>query len=149
MQKFGDLIASLILIFVGIWVTVKSVGMDVGTISEPKPGFFPFSGGVILTVLSMVLLFQAWRGRSVGTKAFGNLRRPAIIVTALLVYILFFEILGFVAVTVMLSVSVLYVLKTKWWVVIGFSLILAIGTYILFDRVLVVPLPSGILARLL
>ena len=149
MRKFADVISSLILIFISIWVIFKSIGMRVGTLSEPQAGFVPCLSGITLSVLSWILLFRALAGGSRDIEAFGNLRYPATVLSVLLVYTIFFEILGYIVVTVILSAFVLYILGTKWWVATILGLILSIGTYILFDRVLVLPLPSGILSGLL
>jgi putative tricarboxylic transport membrane protein len=130
-------------------VIFKSIGMHVGTVVEPQAGFIPLLCGIALSVLSLILLIQALVGGSRDTEAFGDLRHPATVLSVLLVYTIFFEILGYIVVTVILSAFVLYILETKWWVATILGLILSIGTYILFDRVLGVPLPSGILEGLL
>jgi putative tricarboxylic transport membrane protein len=148
MRQSGDVATSFILILIGIGVIVKSIGMHVGTATEPQTGFFPLLGGITLSILSLILLLQSLTGRSVGTKAFGNLSRPILIVVVMLIYTLLFEILGYVIVTLMLSIVVLCVLETKWWLAIGASLILTIASYILFDRLLAVSLPGGVLAKL-
>jgi hypothetical protein len=57
---------------------------------------------------------------------------------------------GYVISTIMLSAVVLRVLETKsWWVLAVVSLVLSIGSYLLFVRLLGVTLPNGILARFL
>ncbi len=148
MRKLGDLFAGFFFACVGIGVTIGALRLGLGRAVEPQPGFFPFLSGVALAVLSAVLLFEAWIGRSAGTQAFGNLWRPSMIVMGLVVYVLIFDLAGYIVATIVLSAIVLRVMETKKrWILAVMSLILAVGSYVLFDRVLGVLLPSGILAR--
>lgn len=148
MRNLGDIIASIVLLFVGIGATIGAIRLRVGTPTEPQPGFFPFLGGVILIGLSGVLLFQAWRRRSIGFQDFGKLWGPAAVVLGLVVYVATLEFLGYLIATTILAVMVLRVLGTKsLWVLIATSLILVIGSYVIFNRLLDVPLSSGILSK--
>ncbi len=150
MRKLGDFLASLVLIFIGAGVIIGAIKLRVGSATEPQPGFFPFVGGVLLIVLSSILLVQAWRGRSLGAKAFGELGRPILLISGMVVYIAIFDWVGYVLATIMLSAVILRILETRsWWVLTVVSLVLSVGSYILFDRLLGVTLPGGILANLL
>ena len=61
----------------------------------------------------------------------------------LLAYVLLFDPAGYIIATIVLSVIVLRILDTKsWWVIGGVSLLLAFGTFFLFDRLLGMPLPD-------
>ncbi len=142
--------AGLILILIGAGVIVGALKLRVGSATEPQPGFFPFVGGVLLLVLSSVLLVQALRGRGIGSRAFGELRRPAILIAAMVVYVIILEGVGYVIATIILSAVILRILETKsWWALAVVSLVLSIGSYLLFDRLLGVTLPSGILRSFL
>ncbi len=68
----------------------------------------------------------------------------------MVLYVAILERVGYVISTIMLSVVILRILETKsWWVLAGVSLILSIGSYVVFDRLLGVTLPSGILKSFL
>ena len=150
MRKSGDVLASLFLIFVGMGVIIGGSKLSIGTVREPQAGFFPFVGGVSLIVLCLILLIQGLRGRSAGIQAFGELLRPVFLILGMVVYILLFDLVGYIIATIILSIIVLRILDTKsWWVIAGVSFSLAVGTYILFDRLLSMPLPGGILERIL
>jgi len=143
-------LAGLIFVLIGVGVIIGALTLRVGSATEPQPGFFPFVGGVLLLILSSILFVQGLRGRSLGTKAFGELRRPAILIVAMVVYVVILDGVGYVIATIMLSAIVLRILETKsWWVIVVASLVLSVGSYILFDRLLGVTLPNGILAKLL
>jgi len=150
MKKPGDVIASLFLILIGLGGILGAIKYRLGTLMQPRAGFFPFISGLILIGLSSVLLVQAWQGHSLGTKALGKLGRPAIVVLGMVVYVMVFDLVGYLITALMLSAIVLYVLETRpWWVLVGVSLALSVGSYILFDRLLGVTLPRGILEELL
>lgn len=150
MRKLSDILASLFFALIGIGAIIEAIKLRVGTATEPQPGFFPFLGGVVITILSMVLFSQAWRGKSAGSQTFGDLWRPASLILGLFFYISVLNFLGYIISTTILGAIVLCIMDTKpWWVLGGVSLFLSIGTYILFDRLLSMPLPSGILAGIL
>lgn len=148
-MKPGDLVASAFFILVGIYVTISAIGLKVGTPIAPKPGFFPFLGGLTMIGLSGILLFKACFGRSTGTQAFGKIGNLFLVLLGLVFYIATLESMGYLISTTILSVIVLRVLGTKSGsVLIGTSLILAIGSYLLFSRFLDVPLPKGIMSKI-
>ena len=127
---------------------VGALRLGLGKIVEPEPGFFPFLSGVTLTALSLFLVFQALISRRAGARTRGKLWRPAAIVMGLVIYVLIFDMAGYILATIILSVIVLRVMVPQTrWVFAVVSLILAVGSYLLFDRLLGVLLPNGILER--
>jgi putative tricarboxylic transport membrane protein len=145
-RKTGDTIASIICVLIGIAVAAWSVKLDLGTPTEPQPGFFPFIAGASLIVLSVLLFVYARLGRSSGSKPLGTLWRPTILVIGLLIYSLILNLAGYVIATTMLSAVVLYVMDVKiWWKVLAIGLVVSLASYALFDRLLGITLPPGIL----
>lgn len=149
MRKTGDIIVGFVFLAIGIAFTVSSVKLKIGVPTEPQPGFFPFFDGIILVVLSVLFLFQVWRGRAGDSPAFGKVGGPAIVVLALILYVAALETLGYVITTAILSAIVLRVMETKPMVLVLVSLILAVVSYLLFDRLLGVTLPPGLMAAFL
>jgi len=146
MRKPGEIVAGLCFLAIGIGFTVGAVRLRIGAPTEPQPGFFPFWGGVILIALSAVFLVRAWDGRAGGSHAFGRVGGPAVVVLALVLYVAAMEAVGYVITTALLSAVVLKVLETKPRVLVLMSLTLAAASYLLFDRLLGVTLPLGLLA---
>ena len=145
MRKQGEIIAGLCFLAIGIGFTVGAVSLKIGVPTEPLPGFFPFWDGVILIALSAIFLFQAWGGRAGESHAFGRLGGPAVVVLALVLYVAAMETVGYVITTTLLSAAVLKVLETKPRALVLMSLILAAASYLIFDRLLGVTLPLGLL----
>lgn len=146
MRKPGEIVAGLCFLAIGIGFTVGAVKLQIGAPTEPQPGFFPFWDGVFLIALSAVFLFKAWGGRAGESHAFGRLGGPAVVVLALILYVATMETVGYVITTALLSAAVLKVLETKPRVLVIMSLILAVASYLIFDRLLGVTLPLGLLA---
>ena len=151
MRNRRDIVASILLILLGMGVIIESIRLKVGTPLMPQPGFFPLLGGLFLVGLSMVLLVRAWLGSGDASQqpreAFGELRRPMILVACLAVYAAVMEPVGYILPTVFIAVVVLRVLGVTSWKVVGLaSLGLSIGTYVLFGRLLGIDLPAGILS---
>ena len=72
--------------------------------------------------------------------------RVIYVTAALLLYTFLLKTVGFVLMTLLLLVFLLRGIEPqKWRLVIGFSILAAVGSYVIFDRVLQVSLPSGIL----
>jgi putative tricarboxylic transport membrane protein len=149
-RNLGDVIGSLVLLCLGAWAIIGGVKLHLGKVSEPQPGFFPFWGGVVLVVLSGILLFQAWSGpgkAGKGAEAFGAIWRPMIMITGLIAYVALLSPVGYLISTFVLSMVLLRVLGTKRvWVLALAAFCIAFGSYVLFDRLLNVTLPAGILA---
>lgn len=149
MKKVGDLASGCLLAGLGIGTVIGSVRIGLGAPGNPHPGFFPFVGGLLLSIFSGALLLKAWAGRTTGTEPFANLWRPAAVVIGLIIYVLIVEAVGYIIAIIILSGIALRVLRTSAWELALFSTGLAIGSYVLFDLLLGVPLPAGILAGIL
>jgi putative tricarboxylic transport membrane protein len=150
MRNRGDIIGSIVLLHIGIGVVIGSVRLKVGTLMVPQPGFFPFLGGILLIGLSLVLLIQGWLNRGTEPRrpreAFGEWRRPLILVASMSVYTAVLEKMGYVLPTILLSAVILRVLAvTSWKVLVLASLGMSVGTYYLFGRLLGIELPAGVL----
>jgi len=148
MGKSGQILMGICFLGIGIGFTVGAIRLEVGRPTEPQPGFFPFLDGVALIVLSAIFLFQVLGGRSGETHAFGKLWGPAIMVMGLILYVAALETLGYIICTALLAAVMLRVLETRFRVLVPVSLLLAIGSYTLFDRLLGVSLPGGLLAKI-
>ena len=59
-----DLISSLFWLAVAIYFSVEGfISLQLGTLSQPGPGFFPFLGGVMLGILSLIQLLKSLKNR--------------------------------------------------------------------------------------
>ncbi len=114
-MKRDDFLAGSLLAIVGIGVVIGAVQLRIGTPLHPQPGFFPLLGGSALTLLAVILLFQAALGRSTGSEAFGKVGPPAIMVVGMCVYVAILEPAGYVPATILISGVILRVLGVRSW----------------------------------
>ena len=149
MKNRGDVVGSLFLFLLGTGAIIGAIQLRVGTPTEPQPGFFPFLAGISLVVLSIIIFLKGWFGQRQENVAFGEIKRPAYLLGVMIVLVAVLDRLGYVIGTFIASGLILRILNVKSWkVLLLTSLCLSIGTYILFDRLLGIELPVGILARL-
>jgi len=142
-----QLITGLLLLALGVGVCARAVGLEVGRPTNPGPGFFPFLGGLTLSILAALLAIQGWRVRGKSDAATGSLRRPVTLVGGLIAYTALLGTLGFPLATAALGALVLFVLDPgNWLAIAGASVLLATLSYVVFKVWLGVDLPAGILA---
>ena len=149
MKNRSDAVGSLFLFLLGIGAVVGAIRLKVGSPTEPQPGFFPFLGGLSLIVLSSVIFLKGRTGENQKRVAFGEVGRPALLLAVMIALVAVLDSVGYVIGTFIASGLVLRILNVKSWrTLILTSFCLSIGTYILFDKLMGIELPVGILARL-
>src|SRR3989449_7351995 len=95
-----DLVSGLFWLAVAIFATVQGLSLKLGSLNRPGAGFFPFWGGVVLGLLSIVLVVSSRRRDAAGrSRSQPESSKPLVVVGALLGYLLLLETLGFVAIT--------------------------------------------------
>ncbi len=149
MKNTGDVVGSFFLFLLGIGAVIGAIRLQVGSPTEPQPGFFPFLGGISLIVLSSIIFLKGQTGQSPKKVVFGDVGRPALLLVVMIGLVAVLDRVGYVIGTFIASGLILRILNVKSWrVLLLTSLCLSIGTYILFDKLLGIELPVGILVRL-
>jgi len=151
MGKNGDILAGSFFLFLGVAVIIGALQLPLGTPLDPQPGFFPLLAGVFLSGVSIIYLLRALpKKRSAGRQPVGAAWRPVFLIAGLFIYSIILDPLGYVIATVVLSMIILRILEPKtWWKLVTIGLGTSIGSYVLFDRILGVTLPLGILKGVL
>jgi hypothetical protein len=148
MKNGSDVVGGLFLFLLGIGAVIGAIRLHVGSPTEPQPGFFPFLGGISLIVFSSIIFLKAWLGDSRKKVTFGEVGRPGLLLAVMIALVAVLDHLGYVIGTFIASGLILRILNVKTWRVLIFtSLCLSVGAYILFDKLLGIELPVGILAR--
>ncbi len=141
----GDAATGLGLAALGVSFVVLSLPIPRGEVRSPGPGFMPLVMGAALTVLGAASAARAWRARSASAVPIGN-RKVLLCVVALTASALLLQPLGFLP-TMALFLAVLFraLGPAPWWKAVTVAVVAAIGLWFLFDRVLGVLLPPGVL----
>ena len=138
-----DLVSGLFWLAVAIFVAVHGLSLKLGSLSRPGPGFFPFWGAVVLALLSVVLIVRSLDRKAPRLRVRPESSKPAVVVAALLGYLLLLESLGFVAVT-FLFLLLLFRLEQRGWAFSAVSAgVGALATHVLFQLWLKTQLPTG------
>src|SRR5258705_10669512 len=138
-----DLVSGLFWLAVAIFAAVQGISLELGSLSRPGPGFFPFWGGVVLGLLSVVLIVGSLRREAPRSRIRPDSSKPLVVVAALLGYLLLLESIGFVAVT-FLFLLLLFRLEQRGWACRSVSAgVGAFASYVLFQLWLKTQLPTG------
>src|SRR5512145_3099830 len=140
-----DLVSGLFWLAVAIFAAAQGLSLKLGSLQRPGPGFFPFWGGVILGLLSIVLVVRALTGPEAGERVRVRLEsaKPVVALGAVLSDLLMLETVGFVTVTFLLLL-LLFRLEGRAWAFSAASAVAgALASYALFELWLRTQLPAG------
>jgi putative tricarboxylic transport membrane protein len=129
---------------------IESHRLNLGVLTKPGPGFFPFGAGLIMLLLSLIALFQ-WMHHKESSKEMTQ-KEPlrwwniVIILAVTLAYALSLEKIGFLINTFLLITLLLKVVEPQTWKtsILG-GVITAIAADLVFNVLFQAQIPSGIL----
>lgn len=111
------------------------------------PRAFPMITAALIGICGLLLLIGG--GGTVEPNAPGVNRGILLLAAALMVYALVFTTLGFVLSTAAMALVVARVFGATWRQAAISAAVLSVGAFLLFDRLLDVVLPTGLLGDLL
>ncbi len=129
---------------------VEAYRLNLGTVHEPGPGFFPFGAGFIMLILSLAALLQS---RAKKQKVEETSRQETfrwwnilIILAAITAYALSLEKIGFLINSFLFMCLLLKVVEPQTWktAIIG-GLITAVAANLIFNVIFQAQIPSGVL----
>lgn len=156
----ADVLFSIILIALGIYVLINSIKMPVtglpGTVEQEfyiAPGFFPTIIAIVLMIMGLILLINGIRsGGMITKKDLENFikfiksqifLKSIIMVTLIVIYT--FLLIGrlpfFWATFIFLASSMLFLRATSWWKVIVISALSSLLITYCFGNLARIPLP--------
>jgi putative tricarboxylic transport membrane protein len=148
MRRF-PLYCNLFWILFSLITCVESYRLKLGAIQQPGPGFFPFSAGLLMLILSLAALFQLIKKKNDQEKK----TRPesfrwwniVIILGAIAGYAFFLEKVGFLISSFLFICLLLKVVEPQPWrtAILG-GLITAVASNLVFNVIFRAQIPSGI-----
>ena len=129
---------------------VEAYRLGLGAINQPGPGFFPFSAGFVMIILSLSALFQSMTKKKKVEKM--NRQEPfrwwniVIILAAITAYAFSLEKIGFLINTFLFMCLLLKVVEPQPWktAILG-GLITTIAANLIFNVIFRAQIPAGIL----
>ena len=169
-MKHGDLGVGAILFLFGALTAILSLNMKVGTINAIGTGFFPLALGILLMALSAIYLARvvldlrqatpkettpltskstpATAGAK--TNIFSQIEQPTVnilvVAGSMIFFALFLDTLGYPLCVLLMLLVMLRALGLKNWVAVSIiAVVAAVGSWLLFAKLLKIPLPQGFL----
>ncbi|MEN6465671.1 MAG: tripartite tricarboxylate transporter TctB family protein [Syntrophaceae bacterium] len=144
-----NIISSIIWLCVSTAVLIASVHLGIGPFENPGPGFMGFWAAALLSVFSGALLLASLPGnKKISPADLWNGRKwsvPLLVTAAIIIYCLALPKLGYLPATLVL-VAVLFLMGgLKLRLAVPGALVITLLTFVLFDRLLKMPLPRGLL----
>ena len=147
MRAVGHRMVSIVFLILSCLVMIESVRLKLNTIHNPGPGFMPFSLGLSLALLSILSFFFPDLHKK-GPAFWNDWRRGQstfYVFAGLIVYLLFFKVLGFYIGTFLLIVYLIKISGEKGYKrLLLVSLLTMVVTYLLFHKLLFIPFPQGV-----
>ncbi len=151
-KRERDRISSLVWLVLALGICIGSFKLSLGAIHRPGPGFFSFLAGAILGILSfLVFIQQSFKGHPADERKcfWPNPQRSlkmTFVIIALILYAIGMNYLGFFISTLLfLGFLMGGVESQRWMVVLTWSILTTVFSYVIFQYWLNVQLPRGIL----
>jgi hypothetical protein len=139
-----DRVAGLALVLFGLVAIEESRVFPFGTLRRPGPAFAPMLLAVLLIVLGAAVFAMGARARRLAEVGWAEWRHAVAIFTACAFAAVGLERLGY-RLTIAVVVAFLLLVVERKGVVLGLvlTLVMAWGSFFVFDTLLRVPLPRG------
>jgi Tripartite tricarboxylate transporter TctB family len=146
-----NIISSIFFLLLAVFVTIRSLGLGIGQLLNPRPGFLPFWSSLFLIIFCLILFWINYFNKDEKTHLANlwrnlNWRKNIIVVSALIIYCLALSKIGYLVATFALMAVLFSLSGMKTWAVIISSLLSVILSYGLFHYLLKTPLPRAIWA---
>jgi putative tricarboxylic transport membrane protein len=150
-MKDYNRIAGLFFLFVGIFFALYARTVEIGTFTEPGPGFMPFFGGLTLAGMSIALLIKTFIKKilELSPSFFpqkDSWKRVVLVFLSMIAYNFFLTPLGFTITTFLFMgflLKFIFPQSIKKTLIVAF--LSALGARLLFINFLETQLPKGFL----
>lgn len=152
-RSFSKRAAYLAIGGVALFVAAGYLGLTMrlpfGRLDQPGAAMFPVGVGLLVALTSLMVIVEGWRmprEEQVDIPDRPGLARIAGLLGALLGYLLLLPWLGqFIAGALFCAALLRLLSNTAWPRVVAFSCLLSLSLYVVFVKLLQVPMPRGML----
>lgn len=148
-MSLPQVITYLFFLIIGAAYFVESLRLPLGTKAAPAAGFYPLIVGTLFIVLILTLLISTAKKGDKEIEAFpeGKNRIRVIAVSIILIFfVILLKPLGYIVSSLGLLILILKILGLKsWWKIFLISIITSVISYYIFEKILAIPFPPGIL----
>lgn len=154
-MKIADIVGGLVGILIGLYAIWEGTNMPTDVVMKIGPSFFPNFLAGFLILFSVVLVINALRGKSKGTVepmrlADKGVQRGLITLAAALVFCVILEPLGFIPSSIVFLAFMMVVMgKRKPIPILIAPPLITVSVWLVFEKILNLSMPAGILADML
>ena len=151
-MKVADIVGSLIGILIGTFAIWEGTKMPTDVVMKIGPSFFPSILGGMLILFSAILLVNALRGKSKGQVEVFRLsdkgvQRGLITLVASVVFCVVLDPLGFIPTSIIFLAFMMFVMgKRNPWLLATIPVFITTAIWLVFEKVLALSMPAGVLA---
>jgi len=143
-MTLNDRLLGIVALLIAAFLTWYGYDLEAPFSYEPVgPKAFPLLLALVIALCGVRLVLKG--GGNVPANPPGANLRIAVMVGVLLAYGYFFQTLGFIVATSLMCLTIGRMFGGSWTKTLIGSVLLSIGLFLLFDRVMDVVLPAGIL----
>lgn len=145
------LVTSILGFMFGLAYIIGALSYPRGTMAKPGPGLYPLFLGILILLSSLgtglELIFRRFEKEEDAIWPRGaNGRRLLAVLAASLAYAVLLPYLGHPFIATLVTLVVLQVMGVRSWPLkITLALLIGLGSYYLFGKLLAIPLPMGVL----
>ena len=148
-MRKADIVVALLLLALAVLVARESLQLDIGWgLNGPEGGFFPFWLAVGLAICALVIVVQAVRSTAPTSRqplvrpgGWAPLLKVALPATAMVALT---EMIGlYPAAALYIGFYMRWIGKHHWLLVLAVSLGVPLGSYVIFDKWFLIPMPKG------
>jgi len=145
----GEVLFGCVILAFGIVALAGSVQLGFGSLSQPGAGLFPFFAGLMIVIAAPIAIANSIVRRESESELIlkkNGLRTLGVMIAVFAAWILAMPTLGYVVVTFAAVLVLARLLGLEGWLKpLALSVATALATYVLFDRLLYLDLPRGLL----
>ncbi len=145
----GEVLFGCLILAFGIVALTGSVQLGFGSLSLPGAGLFPFFAGLMIVIAAPIVIVNSIISGASASEFIlkkDAIRTLAGAITVFAGWILAMPTLGYVVVTFAAALALAKLLGLEGWLKpLALSAATSLATYILFDRLLYLDLPRGLL----
>jgi putative tricarboxylic transport membrane protein len=136
-----------VFLFLAVWICFEALQVPLGSFRMPGAGFFPLALGLALGLFAVILLGMSFLSPASGsTDAWPERGDGVYLVASVVAAVWLFERAGFLlTMALFLALTTRLLGKISWLTAIVLALVGSVAAYVVFSRVLLISLPSGIL----
>jgi hypothetical protein len=155
-MRTADIVCAVVILLIGLLVMADSVRLEIGWGMEgPRAGFYPFVMSLGVVIGSLTVLVQALQRKGVARSKEPFIRRESLgpvlqVVLPAAGMVLLTHFVGlYVAAGLYMAVYMRWIGRHRWVTVLALSIGLPALSYVVFERIFLIPMPAGSLPRIL